>query len=50
MVAIRILLVAAIMLMVVATSYYLISGWAATGPGCPGDPAWLGYCSDVERQ
>jgi len=21
-----------------------------TGPGCPGDPTWLGYCSEVDSQ
>lgn len=21
--------------------------WAETGPGCPGDPEWLGWCAQV---
>lgn len=22
----------------------------STGPGCPGDPSWLGHCSEVNAQ
>lgn len=28
--------------------YLIIDLWADTGPGCPGDPLWLGYCSEVD--
>lgn len=36
-------------LAVVAISYVLLTGWAETGPGCPGDPEWLGYCHDIRK-
>lgn len=25
----------------------LFIGWAEAGPGCPADPAWIGYCADI---
>ena len=28
-------------------AWLFFDAWAATGPGCPGDPAWLGYCDEV---
>lgn len=28
---------------------FAIHGAVSTGPGCPGDPAWLGWCSEVGK-
>lgn len=25
----------------------LFIGWAEAGPGCPADPTWRGWCSDI---
>ena len=25
----------------------LLIGWAETGQGCPADPTWRGWCSDI---
>lgn len=30
-----------------ATVAGLMVGWVETGPGCPKDPAWLGWCEDI---
>lgn len=26
---------------------YLVASVGETGPGCPGNPEWLGWCSEV---
>lgn len=31
-----------------ALTYGFIKSWAETGPGCPADPTWLGWCEDIQ--
>jgi len=41
-------LAAALLFMAVThIAVVMIDAWAGTGPGCPGDPEWLGYCEQV---
>lgn len=42
------ILILAIVLACVYAVYVFLDAWASTGPGCPGDPTWLGKCSEVE--
>lgn len=41
------LLGAACALVVAAAMLAVATGWTASGPGCPGNPAWLGYCASA---
>ena len=41
-------LILAIIVTCVYAVYIFLDAWASTGPGCPGDPTWLGKCSEVE--
>lgn len=40
----------ALMLLIAWFSFMTIvfSSMTDTGPGCPSDPEWLGYCSEVD--
>jgi hypothetical protein len=35
---------------VITLTMKIVEGFGMTGPGCPVDPRWLGYCSDIELQ
>lgn len=45
----RTLIVQGVGIFLIATgvAYWVLSS-PPSGPGCPGDPEWLGYCSEVD--
>jgi hypothetical protein len=33
--------------LIAGVAFYLLG--SQTGPGCPGNPEWLGYCADIPQ-
>lgn len=42
------LMIVAFAVAVVAFTFYFLDIGTRVGPGCPGDPEWLGWCSEVD--